>query len=516
MASRGIVQILLSIFIIKANQIVIQELRTTDFKPQHFPDSGPLQRLAFIHPTSRCLWKQHPDVLLLDCTYKTNRFGMALLNICAITGGNKAVQIGLVFVRQERQEDYEWALDYFRNIIVEEGIPEPLSIVTDRELGLIRALQSRFPTSRHLLCKWHVNMNVLAKTKGFFPSPRRGASGSIERSAEFQDFLSSWNMLLASPTVTRYEQRLQDMRTKYPARAMDYCTNTWLIWKEHIVAAWINQYPHFGITVTSPIEGSHATVKRYLQRGNSDLRGVFLKLQLFWTDQHANLQSASALQQGKPRHTTLIPIFGAVLEYIHTFALQKILQEQSRLPARGQAPSLPCTCSIQHAFGLPCQHKIWQIQQTGAVLQLEDIHPHWRIIRPDPGTIVRPSTTAIVPVLDPLPVQGRGRPRGALGGTTRSTRRDPSAFEIPSSSAPPALSRPPQEPLQGPIFIVNSGLRRLDQGHQDLYEPGTQLERAYMRGIGSVYQGEVSEDAATAAARAIEGGIVEEIELGDV
>jgi hypothetical protein len=120
-----------------------------------------------------------------------------------------------------------------------------------------------------------------------------------------------------------------------------------------------------------------------------------------------------------------------------------------------------------------------------------------------------------MPVLDPLPVQGRGRPRGALGGTTRSTRRDPSAFEIPSSSAPPALSRP-QEPLQGPIFIVNSGLRRLDQGHQDLYEPGTQPERAYMRGIGSVYQGEASEDAAAAIARAIKGGIVEEIEMGNV
>ena len=46
-------------------------------------------------------------------------------------------------------------------------------------------------------------------------------------------------------------------------------------------------------------------------------------------------------------------------------------------------------------------------------------------------------------LLDPIPVQGRGRPLGALGGVRPSTtRRYPSSFENPSSSAPPALNQP--------------------------------------------------------------------------
>jgi hypothetical protein len=79
-----------------------------------------------------------------------------------------------------------------------------------------------------------------------------------------------------------------------------------------------------------------------------------------------------------------------------------------------------------------------------------------------------------LPVLNPLPVQGRGRPRSALGGVVRptSTRRDPSSFETPSSSAPPTVDRP-----QEALYIVNSGLdsglARLVNGHQDLYEPGS-------------------------------------------
>jgi hypothetical protein len=54
-----------------------------------------------------------------------------------------------------------------------------------------------------------------------------------------------------------------------------------------------------------------------------------------------------------------------------------------------------------------------------------------------------------LPVLNPLIVKGKGRLRGALGTrsqvTLTSTRRDPSSFELPSSSAPPVLNRPTTE-----------------------------------------------------------------------
>ena len=49
-----------------------------------------------------------------------------------------------------------------------ESIKEPLSTVTDREIALIKALWTYFPSSRQFLC-WHVNINILAKNKLFFP-----------------------------------------------------------------------------------------------------------------------------------------------------------------------------------------------------------------------------------------------------------------------------------------------------------------------------------------------------------
>jgi hypothetical protein len=44
------------------------------------------------------------------------------------------------------------------------SIEEPSSIVTDRELALIKCLD-QFPASQYILCRWHVNMNVLVNTK---------------------------------------------------------------------------------------------------------------------------------------------------------------------------------------------------------------------------------------------------------------------------------------------------------------------------------------------------------------
>jgi hypothetical protein len=104
-----------------------------------------------------------------------------LLNICAIRGNNMVVQVRLAFLSSEKREDYNWAVQQLRMVMQENSIEEPLSIVTDREIALIRSLDILFPRSRHLLCRWHVNMNVLAKTKKCFPGPIKTSDGKVTR-----------------------------------------------------------------------------------------------------------------------------------------------------------------------------------------------------------------------------------------------------------------------------------------------------------------------------------------------
>ena len=119
----------------------------------------------------------------------------------------------------------------------------------------------------------------------------------------------------------------------------------------------MDQQLHFGVTTISPIKGCHATLKGYLQRGSGDLKGVYDKLAYFWTTQHTNIQSTSAQQQLRPKHSINLPLFATVKQHVHAFALLKIVQEQAKLPAIGE-PNLNCTCTIQQAIGLLCYHTI--------------------------------------------------------------------------------------------------------------------------------------------------------------
>ena len=358
-------------------------------------------------------------------------------------------------------------------------------------------------------------MNVLAKTKKYFPGPIKGSTGRLERHPSFQAFLGDWNTLLSSTTEESFDDRLEKMRKDHPPRALSYCSGTWLLWKEKLVAYWINKNYHFGVTVTSPIEGCHATLKSYLRRGNGDLRTVFERLQLFWDAQHSSFVSTAAQQKLRPKHTVNIPLFAAVLQHVHSFALEKILYEQAKLPAPGFGPLAEadvCSCTIENSHSLPCYHKIWERKANGGVILLEDIHRHWHYFRPERDVAILASLP-LRPVLQPVRIKGKGRPRGALGGISRiaesSTRRHPSAFELPSSSAPTTLEH--REPSIGQPFVVDSqasstaiAMGRLKAGHLDLYEPGTQRERGYMCGMTSIYKDDSIEDAATIAAKAIQ------------
>ena len=62
-------------------QALLTDLREAGMEPRYqLDDKGHVTHLFFIHPRSLEIWKTHYDVLLLDCTYKTNKFRMPLLN----------------------------------------------------------------------------------------------------------------------------------------------------------------------------------------------------------------------------------------------------------------------------------------------------------------------------------------------------------------------------------------------------------------------------------------------------
>ena len=114
-----------------------------------------------------------------------------------------------------------------------------------------------------------------------------------------------------------------------------------------------------------------------------------------------------------------------------------------------------------------------------------------------------------------MKVKGKGRPKGTLGSSSRvapsSTWREPSFWELPSSSAPASLGQTPI--VQTTLSTTALAMQRLELGHHDLYEPGTRRERAYMQGISSVYQTDSIKDATVIAAATMQRQVIGGIEV---
>ena len=96
--------------------------------------------------------------------------------------------------------------------------------IIDKELALLNTLDKLFPASNHILCRQHVNMNVVAKTKKHFRTQE-----------DFQAFYYAWTCVIDSPTLEDYAKNLNTFR-KFNLTAVEYVEKTWLVWREKLVS----------------------------------------------------------------------------------------------------------------------------------------------------------------------------------------------------------------------------------------------------------------------------------------
>jgi hypothetical protein len=126
-----------------------------------------LTHLFLAHDEAIAIYRDNYDVILMDCTYRTNRFNMPLLNIVGVTGMNTTIHIAQVFLIGEEEPDYRWALQQLWNLQLRKGIPHPQVFFTDRDLALLNAIEHIFPSTPALLCLWHIMKDVQAHAEGY-------------------------------------------------------------------------------------------------------------------------------------------------------------------------------------------------------------------------------------------------------------------------------------------------------------------------------------------------------------
>ncbi|MBW0585319.1 hypothetical protein O181_125034 [Austropuccinia psidii MF-1] len=91
---------------------LIETLKEENFVWSSARDSeGHNTSFFFTHPLSIKLLHGFPHVILMDCTYKTNKYKMPLLNIVGFSSTNKTFSGAFCLMKNETEPSYTWALN---------------------------------------------------------------------------------------------------------------------------------------------------------------------------------------------------------------------------------------------------------------------------------------------------------------------------------------------------------------------------------------------------------------------
>jgi len=189
-------------------QVLMSLLQTKGFayKKDTNSSSNKLEALFFVHSTSFELFRAFPHVLMMDATYKTNKYNMPFLQIIGITSTKKTYSIAFAFMHDETEESYVWVLKSLKSMLDE--CMQPRVIVTDRELALMSACQQVFPDATRLLCRWHIFQCILRKCRPCFKWKHA-----------WDLFNTRWNLLIESQTLIQFKKnyvQLKSMLRVYP------------------------------------------------------------------------------------------------------------------------------------------------------------------------------------------------------------------------------------------------------------------------------------------------------------
>ena len=108
-------QLLGSLTPVQALLEALNEYRGNDFKLRYYfahkeDDSNYLKYLFFAHLESLKYLQKNPNILLLNCTYKTNKFKMPFLHIVGVNNSRQNFKLTYYFLLGEIKNDYNFII----------------------------------------------------------------------------------------------------------------------------------------------------------------------------------------------------------------------------------------------------------------------------------------------------------------------------------------------------------------------------------------------------------------------
>ncbi|KID81242.1 hypothetical protein MGU_11379 [Metarhizium guizhouense ARSEF 977] len=447
-----------------ATQAFVKELESGDIRVRTLPDEEDRVCTVFwTYDWCRRMWKKFPEVLGLDNTYKTNRFGLHLFQATGVTDQKSLANFAFGLINGEKEHHFQWLCDRLDELRIDIGADTPEVIITDKEQALRAALTNTFPGAQQQLCAYHILANVRAKintrwkdTEGddhddiTVESDNDGNALSVDPSDKTAEQLEpelDLDVVARGRVQDEAEDGLANPSADYNREGMfkafqavvyaadhdafkdswksfaetfgrqqrhilRYVQKEYMPWRKQWVKCYIDRYRNFGQTVNSPTETAHADVKSHLVTGTGDLLYLHQALVTMIDDKSRSYRQEAARQIQRQRDQYLKQAWLGKLNLQITYQAIDLLAKQYRfalaaLPDQCEPkPLLPCTGNFEHQCGLPCSHRILDCLMNGMPLRRSQITMRWWLEKP------LNAEDKLLDIRDPaVVISARGRPR---------------------------------------------------------------------------------------------------------
>ncbi|XP_078438771.1 protein FAR1-RELATED SEQUENCE 11-like [Wolffia australiana] len=340
-------------------------------------DTLRLERVFWISPNGKEKYVQFNDVLQIDATYKTNRFGMPLVLFTVIDNHGLTVLTARCLLSNEQFDSYSWALQQFRYYTNR----DPIVLFTDGDMELARAIKVIWPNAIHLLCRFHISQNMT-----------RALAGSL--SANLSEFMNEFWRVGSIEEIDVFEMEFSTLKTKWQA------AESYLRALEAKKKQWAFAYTHnnfvAGVSSTQRQEMVNGQIKSALL-SNSSLMRIIDGFEAVETRSRDKLSQASLSTKFAP--ASMDPLINDALHTLTNYA-QVLLKAESGMslsytclvdaskdegyflvshkdfPQKFRVVRLSIgtieqsTCSCRKAIWLGISVKQWTISQSSSIL-------HW-------------------------------------------------------------------------------------------------------------------------------------------
>ena len=400
-------------------------------------DTGHVNELFFAYDPAIKLARTYPEVVLIDATYRTNRYNMPLLHFMGVTPLGTSFSSAFCFMAAENEIQYAKAIASFIRAIYGTSSDVKIKVfLTDDESELKKALSRQLPEITQLLCVWHINKNVEKKAQDVWR--RENVSNEKnERNQELkEEFMAAWNKVIRANTEDEFEAEYADFQSTYKDQQnlISYIHRNKYPKRHQFIRAWTSKHAHYGNIATSRCEGGHQKLKDHLQNNKHDLLDIISKVKQLtdiFINEYRMVHSRARIRVPYDVSATSIKIFKqGINNEVVPRALRMVVEQFKLLKTylHEESPP-PCTRSLRQVHGVPCWHELHHIRALKLQLDASHFNSFHHFARLEQTGFLRIPTPppAPEPVIFAPHVVARVRGRKHKDN---STRRDPSQWEL--------------------------------------------------------------------------------------